>query len=75
MTPQEFKKHRKNLGLTQQQLADKLGLSSKYGDDYIRMIEKGKKVPSGVLIRCFELFIEKPGLKFGEVFINQIKDK
>jgi len=59
MTPQQFKNHRKDLGLNQKQLAYELRLSPNNGMNYIRMIEKGKKEPSGVLIRCFELIIEK----------------
>ena len=59
MTPSQFKQHRKSLNLTQSQLADKLGLSPKYGDDYIRMLEKGNRKPSGVLIRCFEFVIKE----------------
>lgn len=58
MTPDEFKQHRKALNLTQMELASELGLA-KNGNQYIRMIEKGKKEPSGMLIRCFELFIER----------------
>lgn len=57
MTPKQFKQHRLSLNLTQKQLADKLGLSPKYGDDYIRMIEKGKREPSGVLLKLFEYVI------------------
>lgn len=59
MTPQQFKQHRKALNLTQKQLADELGLTPKNGKQYIRMIERGIREPSGVLIRCFELLIEK----------------
>ena len=55
-TPQEFKKKRKQLGLTQRQLARELGLSPKNGDVYIRKIELGKSEPSGLLLRCLELY-------------------
>lgn len=59
MTPQEFKQHRKDLGLTQHQLADSLGLSSKNGRNYIRMIEKGKREPSDVLLGFLKLIIKE----------------
>ena len=61
MTPKQFKSNRKALNLTQSELAHKLGLSPKNGANYIRMIEKGDKTPSGVLIRCFEYLIESVG--------------
>lgn len=57
MTPNQFKQNREDLGLTQKQLASELRLA-KNGNQYIRMIEKGKKEPSGVLIRCFEFIIK-----------------
>ncbi len=59
MTLNEFKQHRKDLNLTQSQLADKLGLSPTNGRHYIRMIEKGKREPSGVLIGFFKLIIKE----------------
>ena len=58
MSPQEFKQNRQKLGLTQRQLARELGLA-KNGDVYIRKIENGRGNPSGLIIKCFELFIEK----------------
>ena len=58
MTPQELKDERKKLNLTQKQLATELGLS-KNGDVYIRKVEGGRGEPSGLLIRCFELYIDK----------------
>ena len=57
MTPQQFKQKRKELGLTTRQLANELRLSPKTGDVYIRKIESGASEPSGLLIRCFELFL------------------
>ena len=63
MNKEQFKQHRKDLNLTQTQLADELGLSYKNGRHYIRMIEKGKSEPSGVLIRCFEFLIDVLGQK------------
>ena len=54
MTPQQFKQKRKGLNLTQRQLAKALGLA-KNGDVHIRRIENGKREPSGLLLRCFEL--------------------
>jgi len=59
MTPKQFKQHRKDLNLTQSQLADKLGLSIKNGGNYIRMIENGKKEPSDVLLGFLELIIKE----------------
>jgi len=58
MTPAEFKQNRKDLKLTQRQLAKELGLSEKNGDVYIRRIEGGKCNASGLLIKCFELLIK-----------------
>jgi len=57
MTPANFKQARKELGLTQSQLARELGLSKKNGDRYIRRIESGENEPSGLLIKAFEFFI------------------
>jgi predicted transcriptional regulator len=59
MIPQQFKKHRKDLNLTQSQLAKELGLSEKNGWNYIGMIERGVRKPSDSLIKLFELVIEK----------------
>lgn len=59
MTPKQFKQHRKDLNLTQRELANKLRLKPKYGNQYITMIEKGKKVPSDVLIGFLELIIKE----------------
>ena len=56
MTPQEFKAKRKELGLTQRELALALGLSPKNGDVTIRRVEHGAYQPSGLLVRCFELY-------------------
>ena len=56
MTPQEFKSNRKKLNLTQRRLAAELGLSKKNGDVYIRKVENGRGNPSGLLIKCFELY-------------------
>ena len=58
MTPQEFKQIRKELNLTQKQLAQELGLS-KNGRGYIVKIENGKSEPSGLLIRCLQLLKDK----------------
>tara|TARA_R110002126_G_scaffold83042_5_gene203056 strand:+ start:1306 stop:1491 length:186 start_codon:yes stop_codon:yes gene_type:complete len=59
MTPQQFKQTRKDLNLTQKQLAKELGLSEKNGDVYIRKVENGRCEPSELLIRCFELYCER----------------
>jgi transcriptional regulator with XRE-family HTH domain len=58
MTPQQFKEKRKDLNLTQRQLAKELGLSEKNGDVYIRKVENGRCEPSGLLIKCFEFYCE-----------------
>lgn len=58
MKAKDFKQTRKDLGLTQRQLAKELGLSEKNGDVYIRRVENGGCEPSGLLIRCFEFFIK-----------------
>lgn len=59
MDSQQFKQARKDLNLTQRQLAIKLGLSEKNGDVYIRKVENGRCELSGLLIRCFELYCER----------------
>ena len=59
MTPQQFKQARKDLNLTQSQLAKKLGLSEKNGGDHIRRIENNKRNPSGSLIKAFEMLIKQ----------------
>ena len=43
MTPQQFKQTRKDLNLTQKQLAIKLGLSEKNGGNHIRRREQQEK--------------------------------
>lgn len=54
---ENFKQKRKELNLTQRQLARELGLSEKNGDRYIRGIESGDREPSGLLLRCLELYV------------------
>lgn len=49
-----IKQIRKELGLTQRQLANELGLS-KNGDVYIRKVESGKAEASGLLLKALEL--------------------
>ena len=63
--PRRFKQTRKDLNLTQRQLAKELGLSEKNGDVYIRKVENGRCEPSGVFDRrilgikeCLEEFKE-----------------
>ncbi len=71
MTPQQFRQHRLSIiskvtgkPLTQRELRALLGLKSatetqkKNAARTIRAIESGAKNASGVLIQCFELFIE-----------------
>lgn len=66
MTPQEFKQIRKELNLTQRQLANELGLS-KNGKVYIMKIETGRSDPSGLLLRALML------LKENKEIIKKIK--
>lgn len=56
MTPKEFKQIRQNLKLSQKQLAKELGLDGKHADVYIRRIEIGKVKPSGLIVKCLELY-------------------
>lgn len=67
MKPEEFKQIRKDLNLTQRQLANELGLSEKNGNSYIRKVENGKSQPSGLLIKAISL------LKENKDFIKKIK--
>lgn len=52
-----LKQIRKELGLTQRQLAKELGLA-KNGDVYIRKVENGKTEASGLLLRAIEMLYE-----------------
>ena len=61
MTPERFKKTRQFLGFTQKALAEELGLES--GAVYIYMLEKGKKKPSALLIKCLNLLVELKKIK------------
>lgn len=49
-----IKQIRKELGLTQRQLANELGLA-KNGDVYIRKVENGKTEASGLLLKAIEM--------------------
>jgi len=53
MTPEEWKQNRKDLGLTQVELAKELDSTQVY----ISYIETDTKTPSRILIRSFELLI------------------
>ena len=53
----KIKQIRKELGLTQRQLAAELGLA-KNGDVYIRKVENGRAEPSGLLMRAVEMLHE-----------------
>jgi transcriptional regulator with XRE-family HTH domain len=63
MTPQQFKQIRKDLDLTQRQLANELGLSEKNGSNYIRKVENGKSQPSGLLIKAISLLKDLKKIK------------
>tara|TARA_R100000951_G_scaffold67560_1_gene56999 strand:- start:348 stop:551 length:204 start_codon:yes stop_codon:yes gene_type:complete len=63
MKPEQIKKQREVYGMTQKQFAVALGLSGANGDRYIREVESGRKKPSGLFIRCLELFVENEDLK------------
>ena len=52
-----IKQIRKDLGLTQRQLAKELGLA-KNGDVYIRKVENGRAQPSRLLLKALEMFCE-----------------
>jgi DNA-binding transcriptional regulator YiaG len=49
--------------MTQKEFAIALGLSETNGDRYIREVESGRKKPSGLFLRCLELFVENEDLK------------
>lgn len=61
MTPQEFKQAREQLGLTQQEMADKLRLSS---GRVIRMYESGDREVSGTIILLVDLLLWLDGCPF-----------
>ncbi len=54
MTPQEFKQHRKTLNLTQEELAEELGITQAS----VSRIETGVRKASKRLIKAFSLLIE-----------------
>lgn len=54
MAPEQFKAIRKQLGLTQTELAQCLRLGAN-GGRYIRMIEAGDRIPSGPVEYLMEL--------------------
>lgn len=58
MTPQDFKKFRENLGLTQQQMAEALRLKT---DRAISQYENGERGISGPISLCLD-YIRKYGL-------------
>lgn len=58
-----IKKQREAYGMTQKEFAVALGLSETNGDRYIREVESGRKKPSGLFLRCLELFVENEDLK------------
>jgi transcriptional regulator with XRE-family HTH domain len=63
MNAQQFKQARKDLNLTQRQLAKELGLSEKNGDVYIRKVENNRANPSGLLIKALEMYYKLTLLK------------
>ena len=63
MKSDQIKKQRLSYRMTQKQFAIALGLSEINGDRYTREVESGRKTPSGLFIRCFELFVENQHLK------------
>ena len=75
MTPQQFKQKRKELNLTQEQLANELGLSPKNGSRQIRGIESGERKPSNLLLRCFELLFEKDKKEEQKQIESEIKSQ
>ena len=63
MKPEQIKRQRLAYGMTQKEFAIALGLSETNGDRYIREVESGRKKPSGLFLRCLELFVENEDLK------------
>lgn len=60
MEPNDVKDARQALGMTQQQLADALGLTGPYAKDTVRNWESGKRPISGPAATCIRYL-----LKFG----------
>ena len=60
MTPNEFKKSRKKLGLSQAELATMLGIS---GDRTIRKWEEGERTLPGPVIVLMGLILEIPAVR------------
>lgn len=58
LTPDEFKKHRKSLGLSQQALADKIGVDRRTIINY----EKGGKIPESIVKLIHYMRSEKDSL-------------
>jgi predicted transcriptional regulator len=56
-TPKELKLSRKRAGLTQREMADRLGISAAY----IAYLEAGKRSPSQSVIRRYWKFISHTG--------------
>ena len=54
MTKEDFKRNREDLGFSQIELAEQLGISNVY----VCQIEKGIKNPSKRLIKSFKLLME-----------------
>jgi DNA-binding XRE family transcriptional regulator len=59
-----FRKIRKELGMTQEQVAGILGLTNKSGKFYVGKLESGKATPSGTLIKCLEYYLELQTLEY-----------
>jgi len=55
MTPDTIHAIRERAGYTQTGLARVLGLSEASGGDYVRALEKGRRSPSGALVRLLEM--------------------
>lgn len=58
MTPQQFKAHRKALGLTQAEFASLLGFTS---GRYIRALESGERAVSFRTQKLLQLLTQKKG--------------
>ena len=58
---EKFKAARKELGLTQEEMAEKLGVES--GRVYIYKVENGRSMPSPILIKCLEYYLDLTRLK------------
>ncbi len=71
-----LRKIRENAGLSQTQVAERIGLSSKTKNSYISHLEKGRlKNPALGLILLYHVLVVRLGLNFLENWIELILNK